>query len=166
MSVDIGLLQGSLSLGGLTNEELKRLATVCEEVTVERGVAIFEQEDTAIDMYLILTGQVVLEKLIRTATHPEDRRTVVRPMGPGQLIGWTALTSRVYTVTGRVSQASRLIRIDAVKLRRIMDKSPRLGYKFMSMVADRASDAMRALEEALMAERALVVTEVQRRATL
>ena len=164
MSVDIGELRKTVLFGALSDEELAAVAPVCSEEVFDRDGVVFNEDETATDTYSVISGQIIIRKMM-AAQDAVMRQTMVRPYGPGDLFGWGAIFGGSYGVSAVARQRTSLLKVDARKLRHMMDENPSIGYKVMSAIAAKVAVSAADLQDALMAERALVVAEVNKRAT-
>jgi len=71
-------LKGVSSFTGLTVEQFERLAEICEEENFAAGDQIFRQDDPGGALYIVINGQVALEREIRCQTDTISL-TIVKP---------------------------------------------------------------------------------------
>lgn len=99
-------LQRSPLLAGLPDELLTALAGAATRRTLDDGEALFEQGQPAEHLYAVLSGAIVLRE-------GEDRRAlIVEQLGPGDVVGWSAMREDARTLsTGRASGSAQVIAI-------------------------------------------------------
>ena len=98
---------------GVPDAELLILAASASRVAYADGETIFEQGDPATTVMSILRGQIVL----RSADG--DRSTIVQTIGPGELLGWSALRDDATTLTS--ARAIGQVEVLAFPAERLLD---------------------------------------------
>jgi CRP-like cAMP-binding protein len=147
---------------GLTRQELVLVAPACSRQSLVRNQTVVSEGGPATHLYWIEQGQVVIRKA--TGEGPGAHQAIVRPYGPGDLFGWTAIYGGTMAVSAVARQPSILVAVDGQRLRRLMDANPSLGYKVMLALARHIVASARDLIDAFMAQRALVIAEAHKRA--
>ena len=117
-------------LGGA---ELADIATFGQERATEAGELLFRAGDAYCDLFVVLEGEV---QVVRPDAAEE---VVVAEFGPGGFVGELALlTGQRRFLSGRVSQAGRVLAIEQEAFRRLMTQRPALGEViFNALVARR-----------------------------
>jgi CRP-like cAMP-binding protein len=117
--------------GGVSDESLKEVALISEEQDYLPGDVIFRSTETAEFVYLVLKGEVDLKSVAGSG----ERRVVDTIVG-GELLGWSVFVAPYeFRFHGIARNRVRLIAMDALKLRSLMDKDHTLGFRLMSGVA-------------------------------
>jgi CRP-like cAMP-binding protein len=98
---------------GVPEAELLILAASASRVFYSDGETIFEQGDVAATVISILRGQIVLR-----SAHGE-RSTIVQTIGPGELLGWSALRDDATTLTS--ARAIGQVEVLAFPAERLLD---------------------------------------------
>jgi CRP-like cAMP-binding protein len=98
---------------GVPDAELLILAASASRVFYADGETIFEQGDAAATVLSILRGQIVLR-----SAHGE-RSTIVQTIGPGELLGWSALRDDATTLTS--ARAIGQVEVLAFPAERLLD---------------------------------------------
>ncbi len=113
------------------DESLKAIAMMAEEKPVHANAQLFCEGDPADALNVILTGEVNIQYILGSG----ERRTV-DTLIEGDLLMWSALV-RAYkaTAVGTTSKPTRLLSIEAKRLRALCDKDPMVGYQLMTQVA-------------------------------
>ena len=163
MAVSITSLKKAPLFALMTDQELTSVLPASTEELIRHGTTLFNQGSSGSDFFVIEEGQIVVEKLLRSPTTDAERQTVIRPYGPGEMVGWSCITFDAYLASAVAGRDSKVIRVDSRKLRKILDADPLIGFKFMSSLAKNLSDQIGYMEDALMKERALVIQEVHKR---
>jgi CRP/FNR family transcriptional regulator len=93
-------------LEGLPRDELESLASVSTRRSLADGEVLFEHGQPATDLYVLVKGGLILR------TGDGGRSVIVDSLGPGGLVGWSALReSATRLSTARAVGASELIAI-------------------------------------------------------
>jgi CRP/FNR family cyclic AMP-dependent transcriptional regulator len=123
----IETLRGIRFLQGTSPEHLEQIANIAELCDYDESDIVFQDGDVAGSVYLVVFGQLVLE-----ICTPEWGCKQIVTVGPGEMLGWSSLSEhRRMAATARVTEKTRLARIDGAKLLAICDEDPQFGYEFM-----------------------------------
>ncbi|HEY3071181.1 MAG TPA: cyclic nucleotide-binding domain-containing protein [Candidatus Limnocylindrales bacterium] len=98
---------------GVPDAELLILAASASRVVYADGETIFEEGDPATTVMSILRGQIVLRSAYG------DRSTIVQTIGPGELLGWSALRDEATTLTS--ARAIGQVEVLAFPAERLLD---------------------------------------------
>jgi CRP-like cAMP-binding protein len=116
---------------GLQTSDLRLLEPYFSPQIWVAGTVIFEQDDYAEYVYLVVSGEVT----IRFKPHDGPVMTVTR-VQPGGIFGWSAaMNNPAYTSGAVCSLDSEVLRIRGVDLRAICDKHPDLGTIILDRLA-------------------------------
>lgn len=113
---------------GFTDDELRRVAELAEEVDAEVGAELTDQGRPGQEAYVILEG--------RAGVHINGVQKA--EVGPGEIIGEMALIDhhpRVATV--RATTPLRLLAFDATRFRRLLDEMPKAQTRIMEKLVER-----------------------------
>jgi CRP/FNR family cyclic AMP-dependent transcriptional regulator len=114
----------------LDDAQLRAVATIAEEESIEAGVTLFWKGQPAEVLYFLEDGHVDLYYTIGE-TNPSDVRKGI-PVGeinPGEPFSISALIEpHILSSTARVSRSSRIIKIEAKLLRALFEKDHKLAY--------------------------------------
>jgi CRP/FNR family transcriptional regulator, cyclic AMP receptor protein len=117
--------------GGISEESLKQIAMIAEEKCFPAGKELFREGDPAKYLSVIVRGEVHIQYLLGTG----ELRTV-DTLVAGDLLGWSGIIEPYkYTAICTTTKETELVRLDAVKLRQLLDKDPLLGYRLTVEVA-------------------------------
>lgn len=121
----------------LTEENLKGIAMLAEEVTFQPGMTLFKTDEPAHALYFLMEGSVDLRYVVTDRDDPRIQKDFyVGPVNPGEPLGISALIEpHCYTATAAASDACRLIKIDAAGLRALCAADPRLESILMRHIA-------------------------------
>ncbi|MBN2023385.1 MAG: cyclic nucleotide-binding domain-containing protein [Pirellulales bacterium] len=123
---------------GIGDESLKALAMVADEKTVPGGTILFREREPATHLNVVIKGEVDIQYLLGTGEH----RTV-DTLVSGDLLCWSALVEPFKTTAIATStQETRLVTLEATKVRQLCAKDPALGYLLMTQVAKLLADRL------------------------
>lgn len=109
--------------------ELQKLAALTNDTSVLENTVIFQEQEPAETLYILLEGEVDLYTTV-SATNPT--RLYAGEISPGDPFGVSALLEPyVYRTSGRALAVSRFLKLDAAKLRALMDRDCALGIKLL-----------------------------------
>lgn len=123
---------------GLLNEDqLYAIAMISDEVDIEAGAILFEECKPAEALYLLVEGGVDLYYKSEEEYHPKTRKEfLVGEINPGEIFSLSAMIEPyVLSASARASKASKLVKIDAVELRKLCQEDPQMGYAVMQQIA-------------------------------
>jgi CRP-like cAMP-binding protein len=130
----------------LNPAQLREIALHCEQVNYEAGKYIFKEGRPANRFYLLLHGQVALE------IHDPGRDPLtIQTLVDEDLMGWSWLFPPYHWhFDARTVKPVRLLAFDGSWLREQIEADPKLGYLFMSLVAQIMFDRLQATRLQLM----------------
>jgi CRP-like cAMP-binding protein len=142
--------------GFLDETQLKAVAMLAEEVDVAEGTNIFEGEQPAAKLYVMVEGSIDLN--YKVVDH-EDPRIVkeffISELNPGDIFGLSAVIEPfMHTTTAKVHAPSKVIKIEASGLRALSELDPRLQAGLMKATAKAAMDRLNDTRVQLAAARA------------
>ena len=124
---------------GLRLEHLAELAEGAEEHTFAAGDEIFHEGDPANRLFLILTGEVVLEARV------QGKAFSVQELHGGCVLGWSWLFPPfAWHFTARATAPTRVIACNGGHLLVTCEENPEFGYELMRRVAQVAIQRMEA----------------------
>lgn len=141
-------------------EDLARLVPLCTECFFPEDAVLFVEGREATHLYLITEGQVALQKSMRAPLALPNcaRRTTVTVCKPKEIVGWSALVEPYkYTLSAISWAPSRLIKIEATKLRWLLELHPEVGHKVMTSLSRVVSRRLRQITDTLTNERMLAL---------
>ncbi len=120
---------------GVSEQSLKQVAMISDEKTVHAGEVLFREHEDAATLYVVQEGEVDIKYELGDGSH----QTVDTLVG-GDLMVWSSLVPPHTTHSIGVARANtRLVAIDAPKLRDLFTADPVLGYQIMAAVATQVS---------------------------
>jgi CRP/FNR family cyclic AMP-dependent transcriptional regulator len=124
-------LRGCELFSMLNQQEVKGLATAlaksCQVGSYEAGDTIFTQGEHKTRLYIVIEGQVLLQRTFYLGTR--EANTTVAVLGKGRAMGWTALLfcTRDATASAVCQKPTRVISVEGDALRSILEKEPSVG---------------------------------------
>jgi CRP-like cAMP-binding protein len=133
---------------GLTEERLRAVVGISEEVMCQQGEILFWEGDPAESIYILLEGEINV--YVQLSSRPE-RVTVSIISQPYQALGWSGLVApHAYTASGLCETDSRLVAIDGEALMEVLRGDPAMGFVVMGRIAEVMSSRMRNTRSALL----------------
>jgi CRP-like cAMP-binding protein len=113
---------------GFTPEQLRRVATLCEEVDAEEGAELMEQGRPGQEAYVIVEG--------RAGVYIGGKKKA--ELGPGEVVGEMALIDhRPRIADVRALTPMKLLAFDAERFRRLLDEMPQANLRVMEKLVER-----------------------------
>ncbi len=145
-------LESSEFFKGLDAEEIGRVAGLCEPVTYEAGEFVFQQGDFGEHLYVIVDGQVFLERNMDLG-HRQGH-VVIAALGRGRVLGcWSTLLGEPHVLMSSAvcQKPTRLLAMRGDDIREMMVGNTAIGFKVMEkfcfLLRDRIQAAYGALEK-------------------
>lgn len=139
-----------------TNEQLERMSSFAAEETYEAGSQMYKKGDPARSLYILLEGKVVMSIESYLGPHRPPMQVTVDTIARGETMGWSAVVEPyVYTLGALCIDNTKLIAIDAAKLRDLMAEDCDMGYKVMKAIAKIISSRLSHTRIILVGERGL-----------
>ncbi|MCC7209131.1 MAG: Crp/Fnr family transcriptional regulator [Anaerolineae bacterium] len=137
----------------LQEGHLKALAQLSEELEIEKGEVVFECDEHASAIYLLIDGRVDLVYVVFDPGDLSNKRSFdVGDVNPGEVFGISALIEPyTYTTAAITGEASRTIRIDADALRRYCADYPDVGLLLTQHIAQTAMSRLHSMRVQLAA---------------
>jgi CRP-like cAMP-binding protein len=111
----------------LNDRELETIAKIAKTEELGKGAHLTQAGAPASKLYLVKKGLVTV--LAATAGKKEVSADEV---GPGQVVGWSALTGPyIYTASTVTAEKSTLIVINGNKLREVFEVNNHIGYRVL-----------------------------------
>jgi len=115
------------------------ITSIMDIVTLEshdKGTSLFLRGDPAVYFYFLLMGQINLHL-------GETGKVVHHVTRAGEIIGWSGLVGReAYSASAECATATQLHKIEAGKLREIIEKNPVDGFVFFENLSKILGDRL------------------------
>lgn len=130
-------LRRYVPLAGVSEETLKALAMISQEMTLPGGSTLFREEQPADHLFIVAEGEVDISYAVG------DEHRSVDTLATGEFMLWSALVPPHQTHSTAVARRNtRVIAIDAPKLRALCEQDHVLGFRLMSGVAEAVSQRL------------------------
>ena len=141
---------------GLNPAHLNAIAMLTEEVSLDEDATIFETDQPAEYLYVMVDGCVELHYVAVDEISPELRKELfVSEMNPGDPFGISALLEPfVYQGTVRTRCPSHVLRVEAGGLRALSEVDPQINAALMRQMAQAALSRLHDTRILLAAARA------------
>ncbi len=140
----------------LEDAHLKAIAMLGDEVNCAKDDTLFEADQPANALYLLIEGGVDLHYIVADRDDPRHRKEFfISELSLGEPVGISALVEPYcYTATARTSSPSRLLKIDAMGLRALCEVETKIGNSLMRNIAKIAMSRLNETRIQLVAARA------------
>ena len=140
----ISFLKNVSSFKGLNSEQFETLAGMCGEETYPMGERIFSQGDAGGALYIVVEGQVALEREIRSQTDTVSL-TMVKP---GNYVGEISLFhDALRSVTATAIKDTVALKLDNSDFSDFAVKNPELLVKLNHILCQRLVEAYDKISE-------------------
>jgi CRP/FNR family cyclic AMP-dependent transcriptional regulator len=124
-------LRGHTLFQMLQPDQVTAISDAAEEVTLNAGSSVYRHGDAANFFYVVRQGAVSLR-----GEWGDGVGLHVDEVGPGEIFGACICFGQdTYTLDARCEGPSRLLRIRADALKRLLDADPRLGYTVQAYIS-------------------------------
>ncbi len=114
---------------GVDFEVLNEIAGICSEDSYSKDTVLFEKDEQAKCLYILLEGAVYL--VIKNGGS-----ITYNLSEPGDVFGWSSmLENGKYTASGICATDLKVVKIEKDKLNRIFQNRPEVGFKVLQRLA-------------------------------
>lgn len=123
--------------GLFTDPQLKQLAMITNQLSVEEGIILFYQNEKADALYFLIDGNIDLFQTVQEDARPEKKKEyLVGEINPGELFGVsTVIEPNVFSAGAKASLSSKILVINGIELRSLMDADALLAKKVLHQTA-------------------------------
>jgi len=112
-------------------EQVNAISSASEEISLHAGDTVFLRGEPAEDFFVVLEGQVAL-RLAR----PGGVSVLIDEVTEGAIFGsCVCFQIDTYTLSATCSADSRLLRIKAATLKKLLDDDPIMGYAIQTLIS-------------------------------
>jgi CRP/FNR family transcriptional regulator, cyclic AMP receptor protein len=142
--------------GFLDGSQLKAVAMLSEEMEVEKDTNIFETDQAAVALYVMMEGSIDLNYKVIDRDDPKIVKDFfISELNPGDIFGLSALLEPFkHTMTAKVNAPGKVIRIEASGLRALEELDAKLQAGLMKATALAAMERLHDTRIQLAAARA------------
>jgi len=120
----------------LPKQALEKIANLAHKETFPEGSVLFNEDASALNFYLVLSGKVSLEKLVQLGRTGTPRRASISIICSGQALGWSSLVAPYkYTSSGVCLEETTTLVIPGEELRNLMADQPDVGFTICQRIA-------------------------------
>ena len=141
----IQVLQNSKFFRNLADENIRKVASLWRTVTYSTGEAVFKQGDYGEHLYLIVEGQIHLERSMNMGNR--RGRALIDTLGKGRTLGcWSALLGEPHVLmsTASCQKPTSLLVLTGRDLRRMMTENKSFGFDIMERLCFLLRDRIQA----------------------
>jgi CRP/FNR family cyclic AMP-dependent transcriptional regulator len=136
----------------LDDQQLKAIAQIAEEKAYPIDTLLVKENDTATKLALLLEGDVDL--VCCGGREGPGVNALVGSIAPGEVYGVSSLIEPYrYTATAKATMPVKVIEVDGLALRKLVEADWKLGYVIMRNVAIAVLDRLKYTEIELAAAR-------------
>lgn len=146
------VLLNSKFFKGMAIEDVTKVAALCHTVDYEAGDFLFRQGEFGDYLYIIISGQVYLERAMDTGAH--KGRVLIEALGKGRTLGcWSTLLGEKHKLMSSASckKSTTLLALPGSELRKLMAERSSFGFCIMErlcfLLRDRIQAAYGALDK-------------------
>jgi CRP-like cAMP-binding protein len=132
-------------LRDLPDDQLAQMASIAEQRQLPADAVLFRQGEPSSSIYLVVQGNVSLEIDV-----PGGGSMPFQTVGAEELLGWSPLLEvGPLTATARTRASTRLLVLNAARVRAMCEADPGFGYEFIRRVAEVLSQRLEATRQHL-----------------
>ncbi len=130
--------------GALSDTQIKAMAMVAEEDSITKGTLVCDEGQPSKSLCLLLDGAMSLYYKTEEEFHPETRKDfLVGEVDPGEVFAISALIEPyINTASVKAEKDCHIIKFDALELRKLIEKDPKLYCILMKEIAKSAMDRL------------------------
>ena len=137
----------------LTDDQLKAIAMVADEKTYPQQTLLLKENTPATKLILLLEGDVDL--IYSGGGEGAISNALVGSIASGEMLGVSSIIEPfIYISSARATVPSRVVEIDGVAVRALMQVDKTLGFSLMSNVATAVLERLKYTQVELAAARA------------
>lgn len=115
----------------LRPDQVRAISDTAEEVSLKAGDTVFQRGEKAEHLFAVLDGQVALRLPSKGGLS-----ALIDEATRGAVFGsCVCFQLESYSLTARCTEDSRLLKIRAATLKKLLDNDPALGYEFQKLVS-------------------------------
>ena len=137
----------------LTDDQLKEIAMIAEEKYYPKQTLLVKENNQATKLILLLEGDVDL--IYSGGGEGAISNALVGSIAPGEMLGVSSIIEPyIYISSARATIPVKVVEIDGVGVRALMQVDKMLGYALMSNVATAVLERLKYTQVELAAARA------------
>ncbi len=137
----------------LDEKQLEAIAEISQEKSHPKGTLLVKENTNATVLALLMEGDIDL--IFSGGGEGAISNALVGSIAPGEVYGVSSLIEPYrYTATAKATIPVKVIEVDGLALRALVEKDPRMGYIMMRNVAIAVLERLRYTQVELAAARA------------
>jgi len=138
--VSTELLRRYPLFAGQSHYMLEEIAMISNEISKTKDEWLFQENEDAEKLYLILDGAVALTLYVYLNGSGQHLAST-HSLEKGEIVGWSSIVPpHQYKLGARAVKESKLLEIDATVLRQLLDDNPEYGYYFLRQISEVLSE--------------------------
>lgn len=123
--------------GRFNETQLRELAMIASQIELEAGQVVLAEHQPAELLFLLMEGSVELTYKSEEEYHPKTRKVfAVGEINPGEVFGVSSVIEpHVYNATASTTASSKLVKFDALALRKLMEQDASMGCAMYHQLA-------------------------------
>ena len=139
--------------GPLNDDQLKAIAMIADEKTYPKDMLLVKENTPANKLMVLLEGDVDL--IYSGGGEGAICNALVGSIAPGEVLGISSLIEPyIYICSARTTMPVKVIEVDGIALRALMEVDQRLGYALMRHTASAVLERLKYTQVELAAARA------------
>lgn len=149
MLLDSSFLCTTTACAGLTPEEADKLTSICKEGKADKDDEIFPEGAEAAKLYILAKGKVDLR--YKLPGKPATKESTITNLIAGDTFGWSAMIPpHIYKLGAYCDEdRTQFLIIEREEALRLFEAEPRIGYIFMTNLAQVMSRRFHEIQEDL-----------------
>jgi CRP-like cAMP-binding protein len=137
----------------LTDNQLKAVSLIAAEKSIAKGTIILKENNPAVKLYVLVEGDIDL--IFSGGGEGAITNALVGSIAPGESLGVSSLIEPFqYISSARATVDCKVIEIDGVALRALLEVDQKLGYAMMRNIAAAVLERLKYTQVELAAARA------------
>ena len=129
-------LKKAVVFQNLTEDQLKKIAALSSEKGYSVGTVLYREGDPADKFYVVQEGKVTLVMKSDLGPNKPPLQVTVDVITKGESMGWSGIVEPYFfTLSCLCIDDSKLIEINAPKLRELLENDKTLGFQVMKSIA-------------------------------
>ncbi len=138
----------------LGDGDVQRIADISTVEEHAAGSTVFREGTPSEKLYLLQNGKVALQMQLPSNQAQAGRRVSVDIVTQNEVFGWSALVEpHRYTLMAVCLEPTKVVAIDAFKLRSMMDGDQRVGYELLRQIIRVLASRLEESRHVLVSER-------------
>jgi CRP-like cAMP-binding protein len=147
------LLRRYPSFALLNDDQLKAIALIAAEKNIGKGTIILKENNPAVKLFVLVEGDIDL--IFSGGGEGAISNALVGSIAPGESLGVSSLIEPFqYISSARATVDCKVIEIDGVALRALLEVDQKLGYALMRNIAAAVLERLKYTQVELAAARA------------